>query len=745
MQDVTDPNIEVDSFRTTYHQNSGLPAEKLQRIDKFDEYKPSKPSPTPSEYLSTLSDSPPWAPFESKEAFELYELILKFGLSQSETDDLLHVIHTLVAQRPAFNVKTHCELRKLWETAATFISPWTTENVKVKYEDEEFSFPFTHRPLWGWITDILSDPFLTSQCTWDAEILEKFDGKEFVRFVHEPWMGDRFWKVQSKLPPGGKPLAILLYADTTKLSTFGSQKGYPIIAQLLNLPSHLRNGTGLGGSRVVGFIPILKEDESQKKKKAYINFKRVIWHETFRILLSTIRDKSFTGYHFEFNSPNMADNILHLFPWVMILSADYEEQCVMALIRGLRSLFPCPICLVPGDQLSNLRVQYRRRTAKGTRATLRAAAKLPGTAAEETLKQQGLRNVRNAFWDVNYSSPFRSLSFDRMHNYLSGLGGRHIWPWLKAHIVALGADTAGRLDTQMALMPSWSSLKHFDQVMGVEFSDARKFEDILKQLLFVTQNLIDEGDHPEIYLLLKVLRSYINLDSYAALHVHTTQTVDAGRRELVRFSDSLTAYVDEFEPKADGKLGINTNFPKAHVHSHMFDDIMNKGALRNYNTMTNKKIHHIFKGYYHDRTNFRNIEVQLANIDQHTIASKLIRERINYLEESLREHGSVQDHAAGGVSQHPDGDEYKGDHEDHDDEDDNKLGNFGQVNLGAKQPARNIKTIDSDHEFDPFHPTFPGFAQKLSRYLNREYEHLGIQRPGNKKIVVDPHDMTKEE
>ncbi|KAF8875181.1 hypothetical protein BD779DRAFT_1701646 [Infundibulicybe gibba] len=714
---AVDPTIETDSFRTTYHPNSGLPADRCQRVDRFDEYQPSKPPPTPAEYLSTLS-SPPWAPFESKEAFELYELIHKFGLSQSETDDLLRVIHTLVTKRPDFNVKTHRELRKLWETASTSVSSWTTTDVKVTYQDEEFSFPFTHRSLWGWVTDILSDPFLASQCTWDAEILEKFDGNDFVRFFHEPWTGDRFWNVQSKLPPGGKPLAILLYADKTKLSTFGSQKGYPIIAQLLNLPSHIRNSAGLGGSRVVGFIPILKEDESQKKKKAYVNFKRVIWHETFRILLSTIRDKSFTGAYFKL--PNAAEDVLHLFPWIMVFSADYEEQCVVALTRGAQSHFPCPICYIPSDKLSDLRVKYKRRTAKGTRAILREAAKHSKTDAERLLQQRGLRHIQNAFWDVNYSSPFRSLSFDRMHNYPSGLGGRHIWPWLKGHILELGADIAARLDSQMDLMPSWSSLQHFDQVISVDFSDAGKFEDVLKQLFFATQNLVSVTENPEIYSLLKVLRSYINLDSYAALNVHTARTINAGRRELVRFSDRLHAYVDEFELTPEGKPAININFPKAHVHSHMFDDIMNKGVLKNYNTMTNEKVHHILKRYYHERTNFRNIDTQLARIDQYNVASMVIRERIDYLEESLQ-----------------------GNHED-EHEDEEELGNFGRVNLGAGQPARSIKAIDSDCKFDSYHPTFPDFARNLSKYLNAEYQNLKIERPGNKAIVVNPRDMITE-
>lgn len=48
-----------------------------------------------------------------------------------------------------------------------------------------------------------------------------------------------------------------LYADKTKLSSFGTQKGYPVMARILNLPVKIRNGEEFGGARVVGWLPIV--------------------------------------------------------------------------------------------------------------------------------------------------------------------------------------------------------------------------------------------------------------------------------------------------------------------------------------------------------------------------------------------------------------------------------------------------------------------------------------------------------
>ncbi len=62
---------------------------------------------------------------------------------------------------------------------------------------------------------------------------------------------------QTSLPEDGYAVAFILYADKTRLSSFGSQKGYPIVARLANIDAEIRNGDGYGGGQVVGFLPIV--------------------------------------------------------------------------------------------------------------------------------------------------------------------------------------------------------------------------------------------------------------------------------------------------------------------------------------------------------------------------------------------------------------------------------------------------------------------------------------------------------
>jgi hypothetical protein len=46
---------------------------------------------------------------------------------------------------------------------------------------------------------------------------------------------------------------MILYSDKTKLSSFGTAKGYPVMAAISNFAASVRNGSGIGSGRVVGW------------------------------------------------------------------------------------------------------------------------------------------------------------------------------------------------------------------------------------------------------------------------------------------------------------------------------------------------------------------------------------------------------------------------------------------------------------------------------------------------------------
>ncbi|KAF8259368.1 hypothetical protein EI94DRAFT_1707170 [Lactarius quietus] len=90
---------------------------------------------------------------------------------------------------------------------------------------------------------------------------------------NEPCSADAFWEVQSQIPKDGKPLCLILYADKTRLSSFRTVQGYPIVARCANLPASIQNGNGVGGGCVIGWLPIMKEDPKEWNKPKFVNFK----------------------------------------------------------------------------------------------------------------------------------------------------------------------------------------------------------------------------------------------------------------------------------------------------------------------------------------------------------------------------------------------------------------------------------------------------------------------------------------
>jgi hypothetical protein len=67
------------------------------------------------------------------------------------------------------------------------------------------------------------------------------------------------------------------------------------------------------------------------------------------------------------------------------------QRCIMALIRGVGSLFPCLWCLIPEAKLGEPSASAPLRTEAGTRATLEEAqGKQCSGDNEDILKAAGL-------------------------------------------------------------------------------------------------------------------------------------------------------------------------------------------------------------------------------------------------------------------------------------------------------------------------------------------------------------------
>ncbi|KAE9407194.1 hypothetical protein BT96DRAFT_963207 [Gymnopus androsaceus JB14] len=604
--------IQADDIKIEYHPHSN----QQPSIIPFEDYgKREEIGP-----ICPPKHSRPWHPWRSRVDFDAAALALDCHMNERQTNKLVELLRCVAFGLNNFTLKNYDEIQTTWDQAAERSTKFQKEDIPVSYRDKMESVELHYRPVWEWLQELLSDRDIVSQMQWDACRQYR------LRFVHEAWSANQWWAIQSSLPPGAVPLCLVFYADKNKLSSFGTAKGYPVIVRCANLPMNIRNGAGIGGGHVVGWLPVIAEDAAHSGKTDFVNFKNVVWHESTSKILESLVQYSKTGYTMQ-----CGDDVQRtIFPYILIDSADYEEQCVIALIQGLRGLCPCPKCLIPGTKLSDFNAVYPEQTPQETVSMLNQAKQLESTSkaeAEVILKKYSLRPHINSFFSLANANPFWALSYDNLHFGDSGLWGDHLFEQHKVHIHA--RSTATMVDNCFKSFPRWSTLHHFnDGVMKLSFNDGSKHHDISKLFLFAAHEAINPQDDTAGYTLLKVTRKYLNMNMYSNLDIQITDTMEVGRAAVKAFFDSLSTYISDMD-KLDIDKPKSWNFIKLHYLQHMYDDIENKGSLRGMSTKPNEKFHGPIRKIYLQRTNFKDTAKQIVHIEHQTVVATVIQNEID--------------------------------------------------------------------------------------------------------------------
>ncbi|KAG1774375.1 hypothetical protein EV702DRAFT_1180794 [Suillus placidus] len=551
----------MDDIHTEFHPHARITTciEAFSDFTRQHHYEPPCP------------DCQPWLPFRCQLDFEVAELVHETALTHEQTTHLIRLVQR--GRTEDFTLKNYADVWNTWEAASHCLTLFEKDTITVPLDGNNMDHTVYFRSLWDWGVDLLRHPDIGPHCIFDAQRLSKFDGDLFIRFIDEPWTADAFWECQSQIPPVAKPLAFILYADKSKLSSFGREKRYPIIARLGNLPVAIRNGNGVGGGQVVGWLPLVKDNPKYKGTQQFANFKVAVWHTAFKKVLASIIPPSKHGQWV-----NCWDDVVRLFyTLVLILSVDYEEQSVMSLTRGVMSNFPCPICLISEDKLSSVMPHnYTLRTCQATNDLLiKARAERHKGRWEAILKGQSIRDVDNTFheMDPKTTDVHRALCYDRLH--------------------------------------------------------------IL--IVFVAHDILLNTDECKIaYLLLQCIRAYLKVDLYAAVEVHTMETIATGCEALQYFSELMNVYHIRLLDSEALQPDKNWSFPKIHLAAHLFDDIEAKGATRNYNTKPNKKCHGPLKESYSTLNQFQkccttSYYIQILRADHWSLISEFIRGRVDKL------------------------------------------------------------------------------------------------------------------
>ncbi|EKM75860.1 hypothetical protein AGABI1DRAFT_45711 [Agaricus bisporus var. burnettii JB137-S8] len=685
MENVPDP----DTIYTEYHPSSGR-APTLKPLHKHGHRL----------FPDIVPEKRPWEPFRTRLDFEILEFAMETGLNRKQLSQYINLIHRAAKlasndDEERFTVQSATEAMKLWDLAASRRVPFQTETIEQQYkrEPQPRSFEFIYRDPWEWALQSIRDPRLQNHIVWDPERAYRWNGGGWERFFDEPWSAEAWWRAQSLLPNDAlkesKIIPFIIYADKDKLSSFGTATGYPIVARLANLPVGIRNSEGIGGGCVVGWLPIVKEETSETGKTGFVNFKAAVYHSSFKRFLTRIAELSKVG-----SKTKCGDGVWRLlWPLILILSADYEEFTIMALIRGLKSGFPCPVCLVPRDLQWDLSKEFSLRTQAGSQAILYETMKLSTQEQRNTfLKESGsLRGVENAFWSVNHTDLHAAISYDCLHSDENGLWEDHFFPVFKDLAKELGRQNVSLIDNRFDAVPRWRDLHHFGSVMNITFNDGSKNKDISKVFLYAAQPVFTRDRNSAGYRLMCCLRKYLNVRLYADFNLHTESTLSATQDEL------------EHGFHSSGTVGMKSwNFPKIHLRKHLCRDIREKGVTRNYSTKPNEKVHGPIRKIYLRRTNFKDTANQILQAEHHLTVAAFIRNQIDVLDDYIRTK-SVNSNES--------------------EEDQNYR------KLGAPQAPCSFDDFETEHQ-GTRSQAFSSFRKKLSRFLDSFLPSHNISFPG---------------
>ncbi|KAF8547098.1 hypothetical protein OG21DRAFT_1527385 [Imleria badia] len=155
----------------------------------------------------------------------------------------------------------------------------------------------------------------------------------------------------------------------------------------------------------------------------------------------------------------------------------------------------------------------------------------------------------------------------------------------------------------------WAAMKMVDAY------DGNTFQDIAKQILYMTQNVLTRKADPVTRVICSTSRGTLIVfkgGTHEEALVDWYTTLEEGEAELLDIYIGMT-----WGSK-------NWNFPKAHSAKHAFHNIREKGASRNFSTYPNESEHGPIKCYYLHQTNGKDIANQIIKLDHNTYVSQMI-------------------------------------------------------------------------------------------------------------------------
>ncbi|VDC05924.1 unnamed protein product [Peniophora sp. CBMAI 1063] len=575
--------------------------------------------------------SAPWAPFRSRVDFEWFETVYD-ELKPDKIKRQLNGLHSSWSKNGTnISFQTYDDVQFQKEKVRELEEPFLCGRVDDVFMGIEYTVEFEYRDLMAWVRRIAQDRTLLPYFSWYSveKTLHTPDGV-VETLIDEPETGRAWAEADDKLPdPDPYPHALfpmLFWFDKGLVTKH--VKMHPIAVYPLGVTSSIRNGSGNGGAYHLGLMQeistpafILEKRCPRPQKKAWGRFKRGLYQKVLAKVVRSGRDRSHGGAVIECSDD--VTRVVH--PSVHILSLDAEEASHCNCTRGPMANHPCPKCNVHRKHLGDiLSRNHVLRTKDKMREILKKARAMGSTSeAEKLLKKHGLHDVEQFLDDFAFSDAYRAYAYDILHSDDEGKWGKHLYKFIVKVLEDRGG--VGKFRDNMRNIPHWSGLRHFNDITKPEaLYDGDQYLDILRVILPCLANLRPRDD-----ALVHDIRAYQRVRMTLALRLQSTRRREALTRFIRKYEETSKALSAAYD---DDDLHKEFDFLKQHLTAHAPGDIADFGAPHNYTTRPREGLHQIFAAYY-ARTNYRDVESQINEMDRLSDAMAGIRIRVDIADE----------------------------------------------------------------------------------------------------------------
>jgi hypothetical protein len=315
--------------------------------------------------------------FPSDEYGKFMNLLVKWNLSDSCSSDILQFSKSIAREDVILPTSVKQGRKYLDQLADPYIS---FKKVAIMQYNEEI-YHLHYRQILDAIKELLSNNDIFEHCIFKFTPLH-YQGQ---RVYSEQFNGKWWEKTQNTFPSEANILSIILYSDATTCDQLGKTSEHPVYLTLGNIPSWRRNKPD--AKVLLCYLPILKaKTNSEKRSKRFLMAKKALFHHAFDIVMCPLLPYKDKGFDLQTNNGE-----LWCFPFISTLLGDLPENATQTLTYSGNGKYPCHKCLIPNEDLNNLRLS-------DSQIELRTPEMMKNIVAQGDAHQYSIYNMKNIFW-----------------------------------------------------------------------------------------------------------------------------------------------------------------------------------------------------------------------------------------------------------------------------------------------------------------------------------------------------------